>query len=137
MPVITFNALFPTHVGMNRNRLPISGVSLSVPHARGDEPVQVRPNERDALPVPHARGDEPRPCSSGDSSSAVPHARGDEPTDMHPLPLHQAVPHARGDEPQSSELSHGESALFPTHVGMNRTDSSSVIETGCSPRTWG
>ena len=32
--------MFPTHVGMNRNVVPLPATGSNVPHTRGDEPVK-------------------------------------------------------------------------------------------------
>ena len=52
-------AIYPTHVGMNRqvgNQPPEIG---NLPHARGDEPAGTRQKIGARHHLPHARGDEP------------------------------------------------------------------------------
>ena len=53
--------MFPTCVGMNRADRRMSDMQrMSVPHMRGDEPIDVMIRWQLRCSVPHMRGDEPK-----------------------------------------------------------------------------
>ena len=73
--------VFPTHVGMNRHQRKLRLKAVSIPHARGDEPVH--------------------PLEQAVHSIVFPTHVGMNRVIIGLCPFHPCIPHARGDEPST------------------------------------
>ena len=52
----------------------------------------------------------------------IPHARGGEPASRQRSAHPHRIPHARGGEPTVNGVAYVRLTAFPTHVGVNRSD---------------
>ena len=140
---LIFAWMYPTCVGMNRERMIYIFLIDHVPHMRGDEPAQTLTRSKAYLMyptcvgmnrlivwlilirrenVPHMRGDEPYARQMADINSChVPHMRGDEPSgSINGSGRIVCTPHAWGWTARIDAhlLPH---LMYPTCVGMNRS----------------
>ena len=132
--------VFPTHVGMDRERTGLATARESVPHARGDGPDLGITVSEAATCSPRTWGWTDRPRLAGRVRCVFPTHVGMDRRIPRAARTSPRVPHARGDGPQfaitcsfekvCSPRTWGwtESAfwrkrntiVFPTHVGMDR-----------------
>ena len=139
-PIESYQYVFPTHVGMDRNRKPDTTRSRSVPHTRGDGPKRRMSMLATKWCSPHTWGWTAyaglkkffKPCS--------PHTWGWTGAECHYRYTRRRVPHTRGDGPNGAGAAVGRRMcsphtwgwtvpeasrrpryiVFPTHVGMDR-----------------
>ena len=112
-----YEHVFPTHVGMDRNRGPMITWLCRIPHARGDGPVAEANASLICRVFPTHVGMDRGATASTAWNTGIPHARGDGPS------------LAQGNLPRAY--------VFPTHVGMDRGGSYARQAASCIPHARG
>jgi len=111
----------------------------NLPHARGDEPIQLFFHPWHGQICPTHVGMNREVVLMADMFRNLPHARGDEPEKKSIGKFKVGdLPHARGDEPNQKTSGAIADNICPTHVGMNRYGVRVMVDGRTSaPRTWG
>ena len=114
--ILRNNSVFPTRVGMVRDRANGSRTSCCFPHTRGDGPTTP---------------------GKGGSDWRFPHTRGDGPRSAARRRTLPGFPNTRGDGPLADELQQDGPCVFPTRVGMVRIMSRCSLRRSSFPHTRG
>ena len=138
--IIATADVFPTRVGMDRDRSRVRRGASRIPHTRGDGPRTHASVRRPLLYSPHAWGWTGQTRNTNTSPPVFPTRVGMDRRTWTKRSGRARIPHTRGDGPRSSGRRSAESAysphawgwtaqrvkpsaperVFPTRVGMDR-----------------
>ena len=151
------NLVFPTRVGMDRLSSATPETCFSIPHTRGDGPCWTMTMCCPGMYSPHAWGWTDLSDTGRRDAAVFPTRVGMDRYDEAQLQAYRSIPHTRGDGPM---LASGDSAgflysphawgwtdtrlsaslcalVFPTRVGMDRSQSLQPEGRRCIPHTRG